>query len=227
MNGRKIMSDKLGFTFYPKDWWTSDTFFELDFTERYIFLECMFIMYQNDGVMKTQKTQFENRNRIKITDEQWENVTSKFLLVDGLFTLLSVNKRLRKAVTNRENGKSGGRPKKPKEPTSETQNNPPYESERESEEEIESKGEEKHSPSPIYSIKEFEKVEIAQNEFTMLACRRSGKSIDDVKILFSEFLKDQKAVNKIAWQNEPDAKTHFHNWIAKKKGSSSGRGLVH
>lgn len=216
------MSDKLGFTFYPKDWWTSDTFFELDFNERYIFLECMFIMYQNDGVMKTQKTQFENRNRIKVTDEQWENVTSKFLLVDGLFTLLSVNKRLRKAVTNRENGKSGGRPKKPKEPNLETQNNPPYEREREREEEIESKGEEevKHSSSQIYSIKEFEKVEIGQNEFTLLACRRTKKSTEKVKLLFDAFIKEQRAVNKIAWKDESDAKKHFINWAAKQKATT-------
>lgn len=130
------MSDKLGFTFYPKDWWTSDTFFDLDAFERYIFLECMFIMYQNDGIMKTQKTQFENRNRIVVTDEQWKKVTDKFIISDGYFTLLSVNKRLRKAITNRENGSKGGRPKKennemekPKKPKKETQKNPPLESE--------------------------------------------------------------------------------------------------
>ena len=133
------MSEKLGFTFYPKDWWTSDTFFELDFTERYIFLECMFIMYQNNGSMKTQKTQFERRNSITVTDQQWENVTNKFLEVEGNYTLLSVNKRLRKAIANRENGVKGGRPKKddkPKEPSLETQNNPPSEREREREKKV-------------------------------------------------------------------------------------------
>lgn len=86
----------------------------------------------------------------------------------------------------------------------------------------------KKSPSStIYSITVFEKVEIADNEFTLLACRRSGKTIAEVKLLFDEFIKDQRAVNKIAWNNEVDAKTHFHNWIAKKKGSSTGRTLVH
>ena len=30
---------KLGFTFYPKDWWTSDTYFDLDIVERYYYLE--------------------------------------------------------------------------------------------------------------------------------------------------------------------------------------------
>jgi hypothetical protein len=86
------MSDKLGFTFYPKDWWTSDTYFDFTPSERYIYLECMFIMYSNDGYMKTQKTQFENRTRIFPTDEEWQNVTSKFILDDKGYTMLSVNK---------------------------------------------------------------------------------------------------------------------------------------
>lgn len=73
------------------------------------------------------------------------------------------------------------------------------------------------SSSKIYSIKEFEKVEIGQNEFTLLATRRSGRRLDEIKTLFDQFIIEQKAVNKIAWKDEPDAKTHFHNWIAKKK----------
>jgi hypothetical protein len=126
------MSDKLGFTFYPKDWWTSDTFFELEPIERYIYLESLFLMYQNEGLMKTQKTQLERRISLDITEQQWKNVTKKFIIDNGMFTDPSVNKRLRKAIANRENGKKGGRPlneEKPKEPNLETQNNPPLERE--------------------------------------------------------------------------------------------------
>jgi len=130
------MSDKLGFTFYPKDWWTSESFFELNPHQRYIYLESLFIMYSNDGLMKTQKTQFENRTRIEISAEDWKIVTDKFILENGNFTHPSVNKRLRKTLANRENGKKGGRPEKPKEPKKETQNNPPLESEREYKENI-------------------------------------------------------------------------------------------
>ena len=54
------MDSKLGFTFYPKDWWTSESYFELNPIQRYYYLECLFIMYSNNGYMKTQKTQFEN-----------------------------------------------------------------------------------------------------------------------------------------------------------------------
>jgi hypothetical protein len=124
------MSDKLGFTFYPKDWWTSDTFFELDHFERYIYLECLFIMYLNEGYLKTQKTQLENRTRTQISDEVWQRVTKKFISDEIGLTHPSVNKRLRKVLANRENGKKGGRPEKPKKPNSETQNNPPSEIEK-------------------------------------------------------------------------------------------------
>lgn len=127
--------DKLGFTFYPKDWWTSESYFELTPIQRYYYLECLFIMYSNDGYMKTQKTQFENRTRCMVLDSDWDIITQKFVLENNLFTHVSVNKRMRKAIANRENGKKGGRPpkevEKPKKPKTETQKNPPLESERE------------------------------------------------------------------------------------------------
>lgn len=111
---------KLGFTFYPQDWWSSDTFFDFDPFERYVYLECIFIMYRNGGYMKTQKTQFENRARILVSDIVWEKVTAKFIRTDEGFTSLTVNKRLNKAEISRENGKLGGRPRKEK--TQKTQN---------------------------------------------------------------------------------------------------------
>lgn len=134
-----MSNDKLGFTFYPKDWWTSESFFELNKDQRYIYLESLFVMYSNNGYMKTQKTQLENRLRIEISDSDWKIVTDKFISDNNGFTHQSVNKRLRKTLANRENGKKGGRPPegktKPKEPNKITQNNPPSERERERESE--------------------------------------------------------------------------------------------
>lgn len=212
------MSEKLGFTFYPKDWWTSDTFFDLDFTERYIFLECMFSMYQNDGFMKTQKTQLERRHNIKITDEQWENVTSKFIIVDGMFTLVSVNKRLKKAIANRANGVKGGRPPKPKEPKSETQKNPPLEreGESESEKEKEDKVVEETVTPQTYSIYDFEEeVSIGENQFTLLASRQTELPLKTLQELMPKFLDSQKLGEK-KWDSLKDAKLHFINWAKKQ-----------
>jgi hypothetical protein len=126
--------NKLGFTFYPSDWWSSDTFYELeDPTDRYIFLECLFIMYRNGGYMKTQKTQFENRTRIKVSDETWEKITAKFIKDENGFTSLTVNKRLKKAIISQSNGKLGGRPPKQNNPENPTEK--PKEKEKEKEKE--------------------------------------------------------------------------------------------
>jgi len=129
------MSDKLGFTFYPKDWWTSDTFFEFNPEERYIYLECLFIMYQNEGYLKTQKTQLENRIRTQISDEVFYKITSKFVNTEFGFTHESVNKRLRKTIANRENGKKGGRPKETQKTQKNNPKKPTLERERERERE--------------------------------------------------------------------------------------------
>lgn len=101
---------QLGFTFYPKDWWTSDTFFEFSLTQRYIYLECLFLMYSNGGSMRSDKLFFERRMLATISNDDWDKVVSKFEIVDGLLTNASVNSRLRKTLANRENGEKGGRP---------------------------------------------------------------------------------------------------------------------
>lgn len=103
---------KLGFTFYPQDWWSSDSFYDFDAFERYVYLECLFLMYRNGGYMKTQKTHFENRIRIPVPDEVWDKVTQKFVIVNDEYTSPTVNARLRKAIVARENGSLGGRPAK-------------------------------------------------------------------------------------------------------------------
>lgn len=108
---------KLGFTFYPQDWWTSDTFFEFNAFERYVYLECLFLMYRNDGYMKTQKTQFENRMGLdEIPNETWNKITQKFEKNNLGYTSATINARLRKATVSRKNGAKGGRPKKSKNP---------------------------------------------------------------------------------------------------------------
>lgn len=120
----------LGFTFYPQDWWTSETFFILNETERYLFLELIFSMYSNGGTVKNNKVLFENRMRTKIEDSVWKTITDLMVKDGEYLTLLSVNKRMKKAEASRENGKKGGRPQgieKPKKPNLETQKNPPLE----------------------------------------------------------------------------------------------------
>lgn len=222
------MSDKLGFTFYMKDWWTSDTFFELTAIQRYYYLECLFIMYSNDGYMKTHKTQLENRLRTDIKNEDWECVIDKFELSDNMFTHASVNKRLKKAITNRENGKKGGRPpskNKPTEPKKETQNNPPLEREREREIEREKESnyndEEKQKIIyPFSSQNHFPKLslEILKEKFEQpsewlhAAAKKGQVQIQDLPIWVDKFFTHVTSTGKTE-QTEQEIKSHFSNWL--------------
>lgn len=132
------MTEKLGFTFYPKDWWASDSYFELEPKEKYIYLECLFLMYMNDGYMCYSKEQIEKRFSVKLSEDEFNRIVGRFIKDEKGYTSLTVNKRMSKAISSRENGKLGGRPKKdeslseeePKKPNEKTQNNPPSEIEK-------------------------------------------------------------------------------------------------
>lgn len=127
------MEEKLGFTFYPQNWWTSDSFFLLQPFERYIFLECIFMMYNNNGWLSDNKLIIERRLGTAIKDNVWSKITDLMIKDGDQFTLNSVSKRLKKTISNRKNGKLGGAPKgnqnakktTQKNNPNSTQNNPP------------------------------------------------------------------------------------------------------
>lgn len=75
----------------------------------------------------------------------------------------------------------------------------------------------KPSPSNFFTIHDFESiVSIGNNEFTMLACRKTKRPREELEELRAEFVKDQKGLTKLAWKDEPDAKNHFINWVKKQ-----------
>jgi len=195
------MSEKLGFTFYPKDWWTSESYFELTPIQRYYYLECLFIMYSNDGYMKTQKTQFENRIRTEVLQSDWDIIITKFDWLNDMYTHKSVNKRLRKAIANRENGKKGGRPPKeiqePKKPNNETQKNPPLESERETEIEIN---------------KNFFNELIISESWLEVNAKNNRITIDSTKTYLRKF-NNQLIAQMDKKNNKTDYTSHFARWL--------------
>ena len=214
-----MVADKLGFTFYPKDWWTSESYFELTPLQRYYYLECLFIMYTNGGYMKTQKTQFENRTRTQVETQDWEIITSKFKNTENGFTHESVNKRLRKALTNKENGKKGGRPPKPKKPNLETQKNPTLEREREREKESEDV-----LPPPPPSLendirflsidecrKTYDTYHGAKKETICMAKRLTMEQLAKLQDEFDKGLKTKESSKLVT-----DYVTHFANWANKE-----------
>ena len=212
--------DKLGFTFYPKDWWTSETYFSLSPIQRYYYLESLFIMYSNNGYMKTQKTQLENRMRTQISDEDFELVTTGFILEDNKYTSPTVNKRLRKTLANRKNGVKGGRPKKidekPKEPNLETQNNPPLEREREREREVNIES----IDGWILKVKD-EKMFL---EGLYMTYKLRQNTLGKIALVFKEHLKMFPEPHK----DFIEFKNHFKSWIGFKiKKGELGEYLKH
>ncbi|WP_312363995.1 GIY-YIG nuclease family protein [Sphingobacterium sp.] len=101
---------KLGFTFYPKDWWSSDTYFDLTPIQRYIYLECIFLMYSRNGTMDSDKNKLERRLGMQISQDDWKEISKNFVDEGDCLSLKSVDNRMKRVTANRENGKKGGRP---------------------------------------------------------------------------------------------------------------------
>ncbi|KZE77507.1 hypothetical protein AV926_14125 [Myroides marinus] len=223
------MSTKLGFTFYPKDWWTSETYFTLSPAQRYLFLECLFIMYSNGGYLSNNRELLENRLRTQISESDWNIVTKEFFLEGDNYTSSSVNKRLKRAISNRENGKKGGAPKgnsnaqkQPNQPKKTTQNNPPLEREGERESKIEIE----------YNINNDKSEDLSnnqnsnnQNNFSDLEQKvfkiwniYNGKKMS-FKIDFENFVEKTKGVEidfeKLYRNAIPHNKVYFQTWLNK------------
>ncbi len=74
--------------------------------------------------------------------------------------------------------------------------------------------------STLFSIQSINTEFLDQDAFLLMATRKTGHKVDQIKEFFKLFLIDQKGVNKIAWQSEADMRTHFVNWINKQPKQS-------
>lgn len=216
---------QLGFTFYPKDWWTSDSFFLLQPFERYIYLECLFMMYSNDGWISTNKLIVERRLGTTIKDEVWSKITDLMVEEGDQLTHKSVNKRLRKTLANRENGLKGGRPKKesnsaekstdekPKKPKNETQKNPPLEREEERERESKENRIEVEKETASFSTSSAQNIllskQISIDQWAMMF-KVPTKRIHECIYEFAQF-KERHSEN--TWRTEADLTKNFEFWL--------------
>lgn len=193
---------KLGFTFYPKDWWTSDTFYELEPIERYLYLETLFLMYQNDGYFTLSKTQFERRLLTQIKPNEWEKITQLLTQTELGYTHSSVKKRRSKADVSRENGKKGGRPKKPSNP----EINPP----------LEYKEKEKENIKEIEIIKEDY---INNDKLVKAVLGNKDLGLKDKKHLEVNLTKFNELLSSQGLFSRPtnEYTKHFLNWLKKNK----------
>ena len=226
---------QLGFTFYPKDWWASDSFYALNPFERYIYLELLFMMYVNDGFVSNNRVNAERRLHTTIKEDVWLKITDLMVKDGDQLTHRSVNARLRKTLVNRENGKLGGRPRKdennPKNPTYKPKlkpnHNPPSEKNRiEKEEE-----EENDSPSPTYANSIIKGIDELRRDclrdhvnFVEHICRQNKVSAESIPKALDDFNAHLRSTN-ITMKGVVDYRNHFQNWFRKQKTQNTG-GMV-
>ncbi len=217
---------KLGFTFYPKDWWTSDTFFILSPDERYIYLEMLFYMYQNDGYFNLEKEIFERRLITEIKPSSWKKITQLLTQTDLGYTHESVDRRRTKAEISRENGKKGGRPPKPGNPTK----NPPLERENKREIENENKDylnlttfvnpdeltEDQKRERMIALHDELKNSQIWLDDVSRITHTKNSDTWNTIKI----FLDELKAKDDF-YKSIREVKKHCISWIRKYKPALS------
>jgi hypothetical protein len=71
---------RISFPWYPQDWWNSDSHFELGSAEEcWIYLECLFLMYNQEGFISSSREAFERRRSRQVSEQAWINVTNRFL----------------------------------------------------------------------------------------------------------------------------------------------------
>ncbi|MEC4051133.1 hypothetical protein OX284_016985 [Flavobacterium sp. SUN046] len=104
----------LGYTWYPQDWWTSETFKRLKKYPlvRYTIRELFDLMYKEGKPIEMNRDYLIDDFNIELSDEEYQKLLD-FIVVteDGKWWINSIRKRLTKAESARENGKNGGRPK--------------------------------------------------------------------------------------------------------------------
>lgn len=116
--------EKLGYTWYYKDWSTSNTVFDLTLPERGLYREIIDLAYMDNNTIQYDSSSWARR--FNSTIEEIEKIVEKLSKIrssSGSFLITitgntisvpSCEKRIKKRDSSAENGKKGGRPKKEK-----------------------------------------------------------------------------------------------------------------
>lgn len=212
---------ELGYTWYPQNWWTSETYKRLKRFPmvRYAIRELIDLMYHEGTPVEMNRDFLEDDFNIYLSDKEYEKLLEYVtVLEDGKWWIQSVKKRLSKAQAARENGKLGGAkkgnqnarkyPKKTTETTQKTTeqnnpNNPPLESKSKRE-----------SKNKIY--KKFAHLSMTFDEFEKLNSTYTKTQIDEVLLSIQNYRQNTKYTSLYLTAN---------NWL-KKDGRKQSTGIV-
>lgn len=151
--------ERLGYTWYPKDFISDPDVMMMDASQRGIYRDLIDLAYVNDNKIKynlMQLSKYCNASETEIS----EILSLKGKKEGDLWTIPSCNKRIAKAVVNRVNGGKGGRPPKPKQNPTNNPNETQTERQRESERESETEKEEKSIVDKSTTTKTLEQRQI-------------------------------------------------------------------
>jgi uncharacterized protein YdaU (DUF1376 family) len=148
--------EKLGYTFYPKDYISDPDVMMMTPAERGVYRDLIDLAYMHDNQIKYNL--FQLSRYCNCTEKEVQDVLNlKGKKVGEFWTIPSCEKRISKAKVNRENGGKGGRPPKPKDNQTNNPNDNPNDNpnqtqterqrERESESEVENKSKENNIPA--------------------------------------------------------------------------------
>lgn len=225
---------QLGYTWYPQDWWTSETFKRLKRFPlvRYVIRELFDLMYKEGTPIKMNRDYLYDDFNVELSDAEYDKLLEFITITDeGLWWIESIRFRMDKAETARQNGQKGGRPKgsnnaknsaekitqKPSEKTQQNNpENPLLLKERESKREIEIK-------EKVKDEVENKKINYYDNAKTVLkknkriidlAAMNNKIEIPKVLSLIDDFILQKNAVNE-RWQDESKMNNNFLMWIPK------------
>jgi hypothetical protein len=112
--------EKISMPWYPKDWWTSDTFFTLTIPQRYIYLELLFMMWMSaDSRVKNDRVFIGRKLSAELPVQDWQAAVSRLVSDGDYLTSDNVKRRRRPDEARAENGAKGGRPKPGEKPSKE------------------------------------------------------------------------------------------------------------
>lgn len=226
---------KLGYTWYPQDWWTSETYKRLKRYPmvRYAIRELFDLMYKEEGPVEMSRDYLYDDFNIELSDQEYSKLMEYIQVMDdGKWWITSIKKRISRAETSRENGKKGGRPKKTQKPKVITQKdnlkNPPLEREGEREREIKDKREDNVELkfNDIDNKKFRDVLKFESQQWLESVSMQQKKSPDFIKEKLDEFtmflFNSQKSHSQ-----KLEFIRHFINWLPKKlqdNGESKQRG---
>ena len=203
--------ERLGYTFYPKDFISDPDVMMMTSAQRGIYRDLIDLAYMNNNKIKynlVQLSKYCNATETEIS----EVLSIKGIKVGDFWTIPSCDKRIAKAQVNRENGSKGGRPKKPKQnPTNNpTKTQTERQREREKESELTTDGE----PSTLKTLND------RKIEFGILVKNYVGTYNDDMcKRFFNYWTESNVNGKKMRFEMEKvfDLKRRLATWAKNDK----------